>query len=188
MMDNREEFIRTFTLADWIKEELVKYPDFIPCLGDTVYFKLNACFVCEARINEVNFVFAGENLPTVWVFLFEDTEFEYNTTLEELKRYKDEGYHIANIEVDVDLPVGHSFDIQFSPKYRYEDAYKYLSHAIKTLDVFKNAKKRHKAEALHGFISHRKKWLAKTNKKSVNQMNFPHYRRIDERKVYCRRK
>ena len=210
-MTKAEELIYSFPLGEFAKEMRGKIKDFVPHLGDIVYFRLNSYFVCEATITEVTFILhdGTKEKSSAWFYLFKeigDADSHYwfpvstgekdelgwgktrDADLTELQRYKDNGYKIVNILVDVDLPVGHSFDTQFSSKYRYEDAYKYLNDALKVLKPFKHAKKRHKSSALHRYVRNNKRFIASTHKKQVEQMDWPTYRMFKERKVFCRKR
>lgn len=209
-MTEAEQLIYSFPLASYAKEEQEKLGNFIPTLGDTIYYVLNRYFVCEATITEISFILWKEGPEkSKWFYLFKEPDMKEsifwfpvstgekdrlgwdvtrNAGLDELQEYKDNGYQVVNYFVDVDLPVGHSFPIEFNSKDRYGEAYKYLDHALGVLKPFKRCRKRHKAMALHHFIRSSKKFIASTNGKSVNSMDWPHYRRYGERKIYHRRR
>lgn len=182
------------------------HPDTPPFrVGDTAYILLleyprNPRFIVEVEIQEVQMVFTHHKIKvddrpySLWFNILKDgcqligpklpPEKDAlgwtKTECLDPKLLLDDGIKMGNWFVWVDLPIGHALD----PYYEVSPVLDYLWPNV---TPFKG-RSRHAKSALHKDIRNGKKFIARTHKKSVEQMGFQNYRRWPERKVYWRRK
>ncbi|KKN13645.1 hypothetical protein LCGC14_1004170 [marine sediment metagenome] len=175
-----------------LKEKIFRLPrasyveDSLFDLNDPAWYVLYGFYVVDVRIQQLDFILTHPDYPaTVWGHVYPDgvrlmtnissTTFDF----QELPAEVLQGCTICGQEVWIDLPIGHA-----EP---YDEVFTCLATAMQWVRPHR-PRKRQRSSDLNTFIRDGEKSIASTHHKPVDQMDFPRYRTLPERKMYWRRK
>jgi hypothetical protein len=177
MIKNPREFMLTLPFLEGIGSP--------PEIGATAYFVFDGDprFAIEVKITAIDFFLYRKDIDkSIMFYVSPDYPNGYHCgqepTEDELRSYT-----VTCWEVDFDFPLGHAEQISE----RYGPLYLNITNAINIL-VPCHPRKRVKASFLHRAIRGYKAFVQKTHGKDAPAINWPHYPRYGERKVYHRRK